>query len=92
MGIFKVCIFLISLSASATCDKSLGGQSQDLPKITPVTLKPLDRLVDDPNFQFEMKYDGFRSIAGLGASLILRKVDRPGWSLATEISFPSFNH
>jgi bifunctional non-homologous end joining protein LigD len=73
-----VCLFFISLSASATCNKSLGGQPQDLPKITPVTLKPLDRLVDDPNFLFEMKYDGFRGIAYFEKGRPTRLVSRNG--------------
>lgn len=71
-----LCISLLlvsSTSLSATrsgsprsqsrCNEELGEPlPQRLPKIEPIILKPLQRLVDDPNLQYEMKYDGFRAI------------------------------
>lgn len=45
-----------------TCAERLTKGSRSLPEIEPVVLKPMDRLSDNPNYQFEMKYDGFRGI------------------------------
>lgn len=45
------------------CDEILREPPQRLPKISPIILKPLDRLVDNPHYQYEMKYDGFRGMA-----------------------------
>ena len=45
------------------CDDLLGEERrQPLPRIEPVLLRPLQRLVDDPDLQYEMKYDGFRGV------------------------------
>jgi bifunctional non-homologous end joining protein LigD len=61
-----------------TCNEILSGQSQMLPKIDPVVLKPLNRLVDHPNYQFEMKYDGFRGLGYFEPGRRCRFVSRNG--------------
>jgi bifunctional non-homologous end joining protein LigD len=41
-------------------------------------LKRLDRLVDDPNYQYEMKYDGFRGVGYFEKGRRCRFVSRNG--------------
>lgn len=56
-------LLINSFALGATrCEELFSNPSQKLPKIDPIILKPLDRLFDDPNYQFEMKYDGFRGV------------------------------
>lgn len=51
--------------SSTACSVSLSGKkgSVQFPKITPIALKTLDQPFDDPRYQFEIKYDGYRGIA-----------------------------
>lgn len=65
-----------------SCNEILGGQSQKLPKVDPVVLKPLSRLVDNPNYQFEMKYDGFRGLGYFEPDRRCRFVSRNGTDLS----------
>jgi bifunctional non-homologous end joining protein LigD len=60
------------------CNEILSGRSQKLPKVDPVILKPLNRLVDNPNYQFEMKYDGFRGLGYFEPGRRCRFVSRNG--------------
>ena len=47
-----------------------------LPQIKPITLKTIDKPFDDRNYQFELKYDGFRGVAyfdrGRGCRIVSR--------------------
>lgn len=57
-----ICDLSVAAPAKKTCAEQLISRSRALPKIDPVVLKPLGRLSDKPDYQFEMKYDGFRGI------------------------------
>lgn len=91
--VLQICVsatlFLISsVSVSATRARSQKSCSeilepaQPLPQIEPIRLKPLDRLSDNPNYQFEMKYDGFRGIGYFEQDRRCRFKSRTGKSLS----------
>lgn len=72
---------LLASTVAQPCAEIIRGEERRLPKITPITLRYLNRLVDSPNNLYEMKYDGYRAIAYFDPDRPCRFVSRTGVDL-----------